>query len=413
MHGGRVAVVGGSIAGCAAALAAARAGADEVVIYERAPGGLQDRGVGLAVRDERYAELEAAGYIDATMPWVRLTRRTWLTRDGGDRAGRRLAQLPFPFRSYNWGSLWRELRTRVPASVDYRQGAAVEQVVPGPHGVGLRLADGREERFDLVVGADGYRSVVRAATRAATAPVYAGYLAWRGTVPAEALPGPRTAWAEDEAATVTFPGGHMIAYRIPGPHGVGTSANWVFYTAPPPSAAAALKDPTSLPPGSVTDELIAHHAALVERHFPPYWQEFVRLTPRAEAFVQPLYDLAVPHYGEGRLVLTGDAAAVARPHVGSGAVKALQDATVLERCLRSAGTWEEAVGAYDAERSAGGRAVVDLARRLGRAQVQATPDWAAMDQGAVERWWQEAADGERCFGGQELKWPGRGVREDR
>ncbi|MFI9201494.1 FAD-dependent monooxygenase [Streptomyces sp. NPDC053048] len=402
MRGGRIAVVGGSIAGCATALAATRAGADEVVVYERAAGGLRDRGLGLAVHDERYAELEAAGYVDAAMPWVRLTRRSWLTRDGGGRSGRRLGQVPFPFRSYNWGSLWRELRARIPASVDYRQGAAVERVLPEPDGAVLHTADGRAERFDLVVGADGYRSVVRAVTRAATVPAYAGYLAWRGTVPAGALPGPPTAWPEDEAATVTFPGGHMIAYRIPGPGSTGTCANWVFYAPPPPSSAFVPRDPTSLPPGTVTDELVAHHTAVVEEHFPPYWRELVARTPRSQATVQPLYDLAVPHYGEGRLVLAGDAAAVARPHTGSGAVKALQDATVLERCLRRAGTWDEAVAAYDAERSPGGRAMVALARRLGRAQVQATPDWAAMDQEALERWWRDAADGERGFGGRAL-----------
>ncbi|MBB4893190.1 2-polyprenyl-6-methoxyphenol hydroxylase-like FAD-dependent oxidoreductase [Streptomyces olivoverticillatus] len=402
MGAGRVAIVGGSIAGCAAALAMTRAGAGEVVVFERATGRLHGRGIGLAVHKDRYAELEAAGYTDADMPWVRLTRRTWITREGGGHAGRVLGAVPFPFRSYAWGPLWNALRARMPESVAYVQGAAVERVVPGPDAAVLCFADGREERFDLVIGADGYRSVVRAATRTPAAPGYAGYLAWRGAVPGELLPGPRTAWPEGEATTVTFPGGHMIAYRIPGPRGAGISANWVFYTAPPPSAAAALKDPTSLPPGMVTEELTAHHAEIVERHFPPYWQDFVRATPRADTAVQPLYDLAVPHYGQGRLVLVGDAASVARPHMGGGAVKALQDVVVLERSLRSAGSWQEGVRAYDAERSPSGRAVVDLARRLGHAQVEATPDWPAMDERTVETWWREVSDGERGFGGHAL-----------
>ncbi|MGK5734305.1 FAD binding domain-containing protein, partial [Streptomyces sp. URMC 124] len=223
-----------SIAGCAAALAATRAGAGEVVVYERAAGGLQDRGVGLAVHERRYAELAAAGHLDPAIPWVRLTSRPWIVRDtgSGSRAGRRLGVLPFGFRSYNWGSLWSELRARVPSSVAYESGAVVERVLPGPDGAVLRLAGGREERFDLVVGADGYRSVVRAATRAATVPRYAGYVAWRGVLPEADLPGPAGAWARDEAATVAFPGGHMIVYRIPGPGGSGTGANWVFYCAP-------------------------------------------------------------------------------------------------------------------------------------------------------------------------------------
>ncbi|MFF7728917.1 FAD-dependent monooxygenase [Streptomyces sp. NPDC008001] len=406
MQAGRVAVVGGSIAGCAAALAAARAGAREVVVYERAAAGLEDRGVGLAVHERRHAELVAAGHLDPAVPWVRLASRPWIVREGADRAGRRIGTLPFGFRSYNWGSLWQGLRARIPSSVAYERGTAVEEVLPGPDGAVLRFAGGREERFDLVVGADGYRSVVRAATRDATVPGYAGYLAWRGVLPEEELPGPPGAWARDEAATVAFPGGHMIVYRIPGPGGTGTGANWVFYAVPAdPAHGLSLKDAAGLPPGEVPDALTDQHRAVVDAHFPPYWQEVVRRTPKDATYVQPVYDLCVPHYGEGRLVLVGDAAAVARPHSGSGAVKALQDAAVLERCLASAGSWAEAVAAYDAARSPAGRAVVDLGRRLGRAQVRATPVWAGMDQAALEAWWQEASEGEGSFGGRALDGP--------
>jgi 2-polyprenyl-6-methoxyphenol hydroxylase-like FAD-dependent oxidoreductase len=56
-----VAVVGGSIAGCATAQAVARAGAGRVTVFERAGGELRDRGVGIALHDDRFAELEAAG----------------------------------------------------------------------------------------------------------------------------------------------------------------------------------------------------------------------------------------------------------------------------------------------------------------------------------------------------------------
>ncbi|WP_367138574.1 MULTISPECIES: FAD binding domain-containing protein [Streptomyces] len=400
---GRVAVVGGSIAGCAAALAAARAGAGEVVVFERAAGGLADRGIGLAVHEQRYAELEAAGHLGPAVPWVRLTSRSWIVRAAGSRAGRRVGALPFGFRSYNWGSLWSALRARIPSSVGYERGTAVERVLPGPDGAVLRLAGGREERFDLVIGADGYRSAVRAATRDAAVPGYAGYLAWRGALPEEELPGPAGAWPREEAATVAFPGGHMIVYRIPGPGGTGTSANWVFYAAPAdPAHALSVDDAAGLPPSRVPEALTAHHRTVVDAHFPPYWQEVVRRTPKDATYVQPVYDLCVPRYGEGRLVLVGDAAAVARPHCGSGAVKALQDAIVLERCLAGAGSWAEAVAAYDAARTPAGRAVVGLGRRLGRAQVQAAPAWPAMDQPALEAWWRRASEGEGTFGGQAL-----------
>ncbi|MFB7669246.1 FAD-dependent monooxygenase [Kitasatospora sp. NPDC056138] len=399
---GRVAVVGGSIAGCAAALAAARTGADEVVVFERAAGRLQDRGVGLALHNDRYAELEAAGYLDAGMPWVQLARRPWVVREGTARAGREIGALPFPFRSYNWGSLWQELRNRIPGVVDYRTGAAITRVSPEPDGALVQLADGSEERFDLVVGADGYRSTVRAAMYPDTAARYGGFLAWRGTLPADRLPAPREAFPEQDATTVAFPGGHMIVYRIPGPGGRGTDVNWVFYTSPPAAEGLRFGDPATTHPRSGSAELTRHQHELVAAHFPPYWQEVIHLTPAESTFVQPMYDMAVPHFARGRLALLGDAASIARPNTGSGAIKALQDAAGLERALRSADSWEEALQAYDADRTPVGRATVELGRSLGRAQVQQTPEWAAMDQRAIEQWWQEAGGG-NGFGGQALR----------
>lgn len=68
MRGGTVAVVGGSIAGCAFASAAVRAGADGVVVLERTHGRLADRGLGLCVHDDRAAELARAGALPEGSP---------------------------------------------------------------------------------------------------------------------------------------------------------------------------------------------------------------------------------------------------------------------------------------------------------------------------------------------------------
>jgi 2-polyprenyl-6-methoxyphenol hydroxylase-like FAD-dependent oxidoreductase len=411
VRGKRVAVVGGSIAGCAAARALHRAGAGEVVVLERASGRLQDRGVGLAIQNERYAELEAAGYLDARMPWVALARRPWVVRDGALRQGREIASLSFPYRSYNWGSLWQELRHRLPDTVDYRNGAVVHTVTDGadhPDGTDratVTLADGTEERFDLVVGADGYRSTVRAAMLppGSAAPVWGGYLAWRGTVPAEQLPDPAEAFPEDTATTVVFPGGHMIAYRIPGtPDGDGgTQVNWVFYATPPAHLAALLADPEATPSAELTQKLTDYQLGVVERHFPGYWRDVVHGTPKETRLLQPIHDVAAPRFAHGRLVLLGDAAAIARPHTGSGALKALQDATVLGRALAEADSLPEGLAAYDAERAPVGRAILELGRGLGRAHVQQTPDWASMDQASFDAWWQ--ANNGADVGGRPLK----------
>ncbi|MFF7177981.1 FAD-dependent monooxygenase [Streptomyces sp. NPDC008121] len=397
----RVAVVGGSIAGCAGALAASRSGA-EVVVLERAAGRLQDRGVGLMLHNDRYTELEEAGYLDSSMPWHQLARRPWAVRDGAARTGREIGVLPLPFRSYNWGSLWEELRTRIPAGVEYRTGAQVSRVAQDAGGAVVHLGDGTQEHCDAVIGADGYRSVVRKAMYPGARAEYAGFIAWRGTLPEERLPGPPGAFPDRDAASVGFPGGHILVYRIPGPGGVGTSVNWVFYATPPAPAAARFTDPRTVQPRVMSDALRRCQLELAARHLPPFWQEVIHLTRPEDTFVQPMYDMLAPSYTLGRLVLLGDAASVARPNTGSGAVKALQDAAALEGALRAHGRWQDALAAYSTERIPIGQATVELGRRLGRAQVTATPDWQTMDQPALEQWWLEAA-GPTGFGGHALR----------
>lgn len=428
--GADVAVVGGSIAGCATALAAHRAGAGRVTVYERTAGRLADRGVGLAVHNARYAELAAAGYLDTAMPWVQLATRRWYVRDGAGPLGRQIGALPFPFRSYCWGPLWQELRRRLPEDTVFRSGVRVDSVSDEADGAGVhcgggegsraaeggagngeqRRADGssrRTERFDLVIGADGYRSVVRETAFPGVRPGYAGYLAWRGAVPADRLtelsfPGlPADPWAEEDCIYGVFPGGHVIIYRIPDGQG-GHRANWVLYTAPPAGLDLGLDTPTSLPPGTLTDALHAHFTYVTDELLPPYWGGLMRLTPRQEVFIQPMYDFTAARYTAGRLLLAGDAATVARPHTGAGAVKALQDAAALETALRAVPERPDALTAYGTERGATGRTMVELGRRLGRTLVQDTPDWRTLDQAGLEAAW-AAADGSGAFGGRELK----------
>ncbi|MGW6062514.1 FAD-dependent monooxygenase [Streptomyces sp. NPDC055189] len=407
MRGGKVAVVGGSISGCAAALAAHRGGADEITVYERTTGQLASRGVGLAVHTSRYNELESAGYLDADMPWVQLERRRWYVRDGSATGplGRQIGAMPFSFRTYNWGPLWRELRDRAPGSVVFRSGVAVQEVRHGRDGAEVDTADGTE-RVDLVIGADGYRSVVREAAFPAVRPAYAGYLAWRGAFPADRLSDPEL-WAEEDCVYVVFPGGHALIYRIPDGMG-GHRVNWLLYTTPPPDLDLGLghdlrlTGPAGLAPGKLTEALSSHLAYVCDDLLPPYWRDLVRATTPEELFLQPMYDFTAPRYSTGRLLLMGDAATVARPHTGAGAVKALQDATVLESSLVTATTWPDALDTYGTDRTAVGGAMVDLGRSLGRALVQETPNWRSMDQTALETWWKEA-EGGGAFGGRELR----------
>ncbi|HSA51883.1 MAG TPA: FAD-dependent monooxygenase [Yinghuangia sp.] len=402
MRDGSVAIVGGSIGGCAAAMAAVQAGAERVEVFERSGNRLEEWGMGLAVNQARYEELAAAGYLDDDIPFVRFRRRRWVVREGDDPLGRELGVQDFAFRGYTWSVLWRELRRRVSGRAVYHPGTTIQEAANTGNAAEVTFQDGSSRSFDLVIGSDGYRSTVRAALFPDSRPTYARYVAWRGTLPASDLPDGLD-WDPSEAVTLLFPQGHAVLYRIPSADG-GTTVNWLVYGAPPADTEIAPDAPTSLPPGRTTDKLISHLGDLVERRLPPLWAETIRRSGDG-IYVQPIYDLVSPQYTSGRLALLGDAATVARPHTGAGAVKALQDATALEAALRESSTWDEALHRYDKERRDVGHAMVDLGRRLGLAQVEQVPDWSDMDDGALRTWWAELVEKSGGFGGFSLNSP--------
>jgi 2-polyprenyl-6-methoxyphenol hydroxylase-like FAD-dependent oxidoreductase len=384
--GARIAVVGGSIAGCAAAVALRRAGCD-VTVYERSSGELKDRGAGIGIPGPLGAELVAAGYLDAAMPVCPTTDRIWMVRDGADRDGRVIWRQPCPVAVNNWGVLWRTLRAGVPDEV-YRPGAVIEAVETDSDDARLRFGDGSEERFDLVVGADGYRSVVRGLVAPRPRPSYAGYLAWRGNTEEGRLSDLGPLEEEGILATLCFPGGHGVFFLIPGFDGRADRGqrrvNWVIYG--PAPQGRCFDDPVSMPPGSISGALSAVLDDLVASHFPPWWAKVVRLTDPGFSSVQPIYDHSAPTYVSDRALLIGDAATLTRPHTASGATKALQDALVLQRAFQEHDSLNQALRAYDRARCDAGNELVELGRRLGRAQVEQTPDWHSMTTQDFEAW---------------------------
>lgn len=411
IEGGRVGIQGGSIAGCAAASALNRAGC-EVTVYERTRGALKDRGAGIAIPVPLREELVATGYLDPAMPVCARTERVWMVRDGDAPNGKVIWRQPSPVVFNNWGVLWRTLRNRVPDEA-YREGRAIVGVEPDADGATVTLEDGSRERFDLVVGADGYRSMARRFVYPGAQPAYAGYVAWRGNYEETRLPdlGPREMVEGSCWLTVCFPGGHGVFYLIPGFDNRADRShrrmNWVIYSRAPEGV--RFDDSASVPPGSVSEDLTAFLADLLDERFPPYWAEVVRQTDRSVLSIQPIYDEAIPTYVSGRVMLIGDASTITRPHTGSGATKALQDALALERACGQHDSWDQALAAYDRERCAAGNELVELGRRIGRAQVEETPDWAAMTPEDLDVWTRATLAGRRLYlygnvtGGRESK----------
>jgi 2-polyprenyl-6-methoxyphenol hydroxylase-like FAD-dependent oxidoreductase len=90
-----------------------------------------------------------------------------------------------------------------------------------------------------------------------------------------------------------------------------------------------------------------------------------------EPLLQPIYDLESPRLAQGRVAILGDAAFVARPHVGAGVSKAADDAAALVEALARHDDVATALRAFEAARLPDNRRIIERARHLG-AYLQAT-----------------------------------------
>jgi len=375
----RVGIVGGSVAGCAMAVAAGRLGCD-VSVFEASRGDLEDRGAGIFIPLGLREALVAKGYLSADTPYCHPTERLWITADPADPAGRVLWRHAFPGAAHNWGVLWRVLRSLVPDSA-YHKGTAVRGCTGDAGGVTLVLDDGTTERCDVVIGADGYSSTVRRAVCPDVRPGYAGYVLWRGNYEEHLIAGSEAAAVlETGFPTICFPGGHAIVYLIPGRNG-GTGpgerrVNWGVYGSP--STDMDFGEATSIPPGQVPGALTNRLDQILDDHLPPAWAAVIRAGGPEVLSVQPIYDHAAPIFVRDRIILAGDAAALSRPHTASGVVKAMEEAIAFEAAGSTAETWPEVLAAFQSGRCPAGNEIVELSRLLGHGLVDHPPDWATM-----------------------------------
>ena len=399
IQGLKVGIIGGSISGCAAAAALGRAGCD-VAVFERSSKGLKDRGSGIGIPGALRATLIERGYLPADFANCEMARRWWQFPDGSE-MGRRLWTQATPFFSNNWGNLWGALRGLVPDDV-YHEGHRLEGFTETDDSVTAQFANGTERAFDLLIGADGYQSVVRAAMHADATPEYAGYVLWRGNYPeAELKDTGAIRVADGDAAwfTVPFPGGHGVMYMIPNFDGRNVPGhrrvNWAVYA--PCPAGQVLDGIESVAPGAVTRAAFEEFQQLLRDHFPPAIRQLIAHSRREDVSIQPIYDSIVDTYVGKRTLLIGDGGTMTRPHTASGATKALEDALALETIASDAQGLPDLLQRYDAERCEVARTLSEIGRRIGQAQVSDTPDWGRMSESDFEDWTRAILAGESLY----------------
>jgi 2,6-dihydroxypyridine 3-monooxygenase len=366
----RVAVVGGSLGGLITGLQLRDAGC-EVDIFERSPVPLEGRGAGIVLHPVTTRYFEEHGLLD--LDRVSSSARTlrYLTAKGGV-----LLEEPIAYRFTSYATLYAALVDSFDPS-RYHLGKDLVDVSNGATEVRARFADGNDRAFDLLVGADGIRSTVRGLLFPDLRPAYAGYVAWRGTLPGRELP---TRAREELRDLLTYHVGdrtHVLSYEIPAPD--GGSMNWVWYRNVPEGRALAallidrsgVRHDLSLPAGGVRDEHLDELRGSAA-HLPPVFTDLIRATP--EPFVQVVVDLEVPAMVRGRICLVGDAAFALRPHIAAGTAKAAADARSLAKAIDAAGDdVMAALAAWEPAQLALGRAATARTREVGkRAQVTGT-----------------------------------------
>ncbi len=332
LEGLRVAVVGGGIGGLSAGIALMRRGA-RVRVFERAPE-IAEVGAGIQISPNGHAVLAALGLGDE---FARVSVRGERVRLINGMNGREVFRLDLarlaPLQRYSFihradmiSLLERAFRA---LGGEIETGQDVVSVIARPDALPrLCTAGGIEEEADVVIGADGLHSRLRAGLNGAEKPFFTRQVAWRALVPIESPP-------PAEARVFMGAGRHLVAYPLRG----GRVMNVVAVEERNAWAAEGWEAPDD--PGNL------------RRAFAGFLPEVRRLLARVEdvhlwgLFRHPV----AASWHRGRVAILGDAAHPTLPFLAQGANMALEDAWVIADCLSEAPDEpESALAAYQERR---------------------------------------------------------------
>ena len=339
-------IVGGGIGGLTGAIALGRAGV-EAVVFERARE-LREIGAAVTLWANATKALKKLGVYDA----VREAGGADLGGEIRSWRGERISEISADQLRSNLGEanlavhradLQGALLAALPRGT-VRLGSELLGFDQEGAGVVARFADGSEERGDLLLGADGIHSSVRARLFGRSAPRYAGYAAWRGIVDAG------NGLLPEEVGLNLWGRGSEFGLA-----GIGRGRFYWFVT-------------RNAPEGEAEDAQGRKREVL---DLLGGWYEPARAAVEATAASKILrndiYDRdPLERWGAGRVTLLGDAAHPMTPNLGQGACQAIEDAVVLGGCLRKGGEVVSSLRLYEARRIPRTADVVRRSRLAGR-----------------------------------------------
>jgi salicylate hydroxylase len=238
------------------------------------------------------------------------------------------------------------------------------------------FANGARISCDVLVGADGIHSAVRAALFGEEAPRFAGCVAYRGLVPAERI---ADLGLELGSQSWVGPGGHFVHYFV----SRGQLLNFVGWT--------------ELDTWNREDWTDRATIAQALAAFEGWHSQIHRIIAAADTcYIWALFDRdPLARWSVGRTTLLGDACHPMYPFMGQGAAQAIEDGATLAACLIAAGNGNpaEALQRYEQLRLPRVTRLQELSRANktrfhmadGPAQQARDAEWAGMNNGAGDR----------------------------
>ena len=345
IRGNKIAIVGGGIGGLAAALALRARGA-EVSVLEQADA-LSEVGAGLQVSPNGMRVLEALGVADS-LTRISMRARAIALRDF--RRGKEVLRIDLKTLPQDQSYWFVHRADLIQTFAQAAQTAGVEirtgQKVTGvrhDNGPVLQLGDAEARGFDIVVGADGIRSVLRPLLNGVSAPFFTGQVAWRAIV--------GNAMCHPPHARVHMgPGRHVVTYPLRD----GKSLNVVAVQERREWAEEGWNHPDD--------------PANLRRAFAGFDAEVHQILAQARApmlwglFRHPVAKI----WARDGVVLLGDAAHPTLPFLAQGANMALEDAWVLADALDAPGSVAARLQRYQDRRMARVTRVVEAANANAR-----------------------------------------------
>lgn len=209
-------------------------------------------------------------------------------------------------------------------------------------GVELFFDDGTSAKGDVLVGADGVKSVIRDQISGVVPATYTGDSAWRITIPKEKLP---ANFMEEVMSVWMGPGKHAVSYWIRG----GEILNFVGCVEMPPKSEESWT--AKFPWENMKADFEGWHDDI---------NTIIDLANRDECYLWALYKRPVNNaWSSARATILGDAAHATLPYLAQGAAMAIEDGAVLARALRQVDDIGEALQLYQRNRMERTARVVD------------------------------------------------------